>query len=739
MTRTDRLSLFRRSVLALAVCAAFAAHAADKKDAKSDEDDPIDLQASVSAGVAGVTGGSNDRAFFGEYNGLRNQDVYGLFGFNYSRLDRATGTWLEFVGTNLGLQTRELGASWRRQGAWSLSANYGELWRVNPYTVNTGVTGGGTTTPQSNYLTGGPGSGNDYELSTKRKALGLGGSYWITPELQAEVTWNGENKAGSTPFGIGASCPATVAPGCGWRPGVSTGSAVLFYPQQVDSQHNQVEARLNYGADALQLSFGYYGSFYSNNIGATTLGVPATLNNPVGTPLPLGPGLAAWLTLPVASAPDNNFNYFDLSGSYVFLPQLRANFKFAYSLAKQNQDFAGAGLGNAPAGITNLDGEVEGKLAQIRVVGTPIDNLTVVAEYRYSDNQDNTPIANYNVVLNTQFTNQTVSRTVNYGKLEGTYRFPWAIQGALGIDYTSLDRGTYTPTASYAGVSALRESNDTTRWWVELRRTLTESVSGLIKYTQSKQDGGGWLAPAAGGVGLVSVSDPAAQLGPNAIYMPTMADRDRDTVRLLLNWAATEALSVQFAVDYGTDRYDAPTQFALQKTQYQLYTLDANYALSDKWGFNGYLSVGKQTLDQSRPAGYVLAFDDSSFNAGVGFNGKIDAKWQVGGTLSYMSNVDKYEQTLVANPAPGSAELLGAAGGLPDIAFRRTDFRLFGNYAMSERSALRLDAVYQRYYYNDWAFNYSGTPFLYSDNTTLYLQPSQSVGYLGVTYTYAWK
>jgi hypothetical protein len=64
---------------------------------------------------------------------------------------------------------------------------------------------------------------------------------------------------------------------------------------------------------------------------------------------------------------------------------------------------------------------------------------------------------------------------------------------------------------------------------------------------------------------------------------------------------------------------------------------------------------------------------------------------------------------------------------------------LFGNYAMSERSALRLDAVYQRYYYNDWGFSYNGTPFLYSDNTTLYLQPSQSVGYLGVTYTYAWK
>ena len=33
-----------------------------------------------------------------------------------------------------------------------------------------------------------------------------------------------------------------------------------------------------------------------------------------------------------------------------------------------------------------------------------------------------------------------------------------------------------------------------------------------------------------------------------------------------------------------------------------------------------------------------------------------------------------------------------ATGGLPEILYRRTELRLFGKYALSEKSALRLDA-----------------------------------------------
>jgi hypothetical protein len=79
------------------------------------------------------------------------------------------------------------------------------------------------------------------------------------------------------------------------------------------------------------------------------------------------------------------------------------------------------------------------------------------------------------------------------------------------------------------------------------------------------------------------------------------------------------------------------------------------------------------------------------------------------------------------------------AGGLPDVVYKRTELRLFGTYGWTERSTIRFDAGYQRLTYEDWGFAYGGTPFLYSDNTTIYIKPSQNVGYLGLSYIYSWK
>ena len=738
MTQQARVPGLARSALALAVCAAFAgAQAQEKKE--GEEKSPIERQHTVELGVAGVSGDSADRAFWGQYNGMRNQDAYGIFNIDYSRRDTSTGTWVEFIGTNLGLQTRELGLNWSRQGDWGLWATYGELWRVNPYTVNTGVTGAGSAAPSATYLTGGAGSGGDYQLSTKRKGLGIGGSKWLGSELQFEAKVDSENKSGTQLFGVGNSCPSTTAPGCGYTPNVNTGSAVLFFPQPIDYNHTQVEARLNYAGQNLQLSGGYYGSFFSNDNGALYPGVPSTLNNPVNQPLPAGPGLRPLLSQPVALAPENQYNYFDLTGAYAFAPTVRANFKLAYSRATQDQEFSGAGLTGAPAGVGSLNGEVTSKLAQVRLVATPIPKLSIAAEYRYSDNEDSTPVVFYNQIAATSFTNQTLSKEVSSGKIEATYRLPWAIQAMAGIGYTSVERGTYTPTASYAGVSALRQDTDETTWWLQVRRSMTETLAGSISYISSSRDGSNWLAPAPGGVGLVGVTDPASQLGANAIYMPTMADLDRDKLRLLLTWMATDSLTVQFAADIGRDDYNLLSQYALQESKFDLYTLDVNYALSEAWNVNGYLSTGNQKLNQARPQGYILAFDEDSFNVGVGVNGKLGEKWKVGGTLSYISNVDKYAQTLGADAAPGSVQLLAATGGLPDITYRRTELRLFGSYAFSERSTLRVDAAYQHLTYDDWGYAYNGVPFLYSDNTSVYLQPDQNVGYIGVSYIYSGK
>lgn len=720
----------RRTAVAVAVLAACGAAHAQSSEA----------EASIAVGVGAVTGESADRGLFGQYNGYRDHDVRGLLGVDYSRRNAATGTLTEFVGTDLLLDTRELGFLWKRQGNWRFSASYGELIRRDPYTVNTGLSGAGTTAPQVSYLTGGTGTGGIFDLETKRKGLGLGFSKWIGPNVEFEVELKSENKDGSRLFGIGMNCPSTVAPGCLGSAGAAADWAVLMLPEPIDANHSQVEARLNYAGAKLRLSGGYYGSFYRNSNNTLNPNVGNTLNSPLGAPLPVNAQLQSILNLPVALPPDNEAHHFDVTGNYVFTPTTRANFKFAYSEAKQDQDFVGAGFAAAtlPAGVTNLAGKVETTLAQVGVSARPVPKLSLAAEARYEDRNDKTPLALYNLEGTTAYTNRNYSSTKLRGKLQASYQFPYALAGTVGVDYENIDRGTFTPSSAVAGISALRYETEEIGYRVELRRRMTETVSGAVSFVSSDRDGSNWLRDNSG-LGVTEVADPAAAFAATAIFMPTLADRKRDKARLLANWQATDSLSLQLTVENGKDKFTAPTVYALRDTKMSLYSLDGSYVLSDAWSFNAYLSQGRQKLNQARPAGYVLAFDNKTTSFGVGFAGKPGEKLDLGGALSFVNDKNVYDQSLDPGASLNTAALLAATGGLPAIEFRRTELRLFGRYALGKTSALRLDAIHQRSKFNDWSYAYNDVPFTYGDNTTLTLQQLQNVTFLGVTYIYSWR
>jgi len=725
---------WRKSTLAIALLATLGPAYAQTSE----------MEASVSAGIGGVTGEQADRALFGQYNGLRKDGPYGLFDVYYSRRNAATGSLVEFEGLNLGLETRELNFLWKRQGDWKFTANYGELVRYDPYTINTGLLGAGSTTPEVVHLGAGPGTGSDLDLKTKRTSLGVAFSKWFASGLQLDVSLKSEKKEGARLFGIGMNCPSAYALGCGPTTGASAGSAVLLLPEPIDANHGQIEARLNYADGKLQLSAGYYGSFYDNANATMNPRIPGSLNGPLGNLLPLSSGLQSILSLPVALPPDNQAHHFDLTGNYAFTPTTRANFKLAYAQATQKQDFAGAGLSGAPAGVANLDGRVDTTLAQVGISARPMPKLTLLAEARYEDRDDKTPIALYNQVNDAQgnpiytFTNRNLPYTKTRGKLQATYQFTSEYQGSVGAAYEKIDRGTFTPTSAVSGISALRSETEETGFNIELRRRMTETFSGSIRLETTDRNGSNWLVPNSG-LGVTEVTGPTTTFNSaTAILMPTLADRRRDKAKLLASWQPTEALSLQFDAEGGEDQYKGSDQ-GLRSTRMNLFSIDFNYAFSDAWSLNGYASTGTQTLNQSRPAGYILAFDNTSTNFGLGVIGKPNEKIDLGASLSFADDKSVYAQTLDATANAGSVALLAATGGLPDIVFRSTELRLFGKYALTKASALRLDVTYLRAKWNDWAYGYNGVPFRFSDNTTVTLRPEQDVTYVGFTYIYAWR
>ncbi len=713
---------FQRSLLALALSAVFVPlHA----HAEGDEAKPV---IGVSVGLGLVSGSSADRAQFGQYNGLRTPDAVGILGFDYSLRNQDKGTWVDFTGSNLGLETREMHLIWKNPGNWKMTADYGELVRYNPNSVNTGVLGIGSAAPQVVNLAGGAGSGSDVDLKTKRTGLGLGLVKWITPELQFQFDVKSEKKDGARLSGIGMNCPSVIAPSCG----ASTGWALLMMPEPISANHSQIEARFSYAIEKLRFSLGYYGSYYRNDNGSLNPTIPGVLNTTSNA------SLLDILRLPQSLAPDNQAHQVDLSGSFDFSTTTRATFKLGRTIATQNDSFAAAGLGGAPAGVSSLNGQYNTSTGKLSLSSRPVPRLSLLADLRYENRDDQTPIAMYNTEGTATYTNHSVPNRKTNSKLQASWAFDSDYRGTLGADRESIDRGAFTATSAISGISALRQKTDETTVRAELRRRMSDNFSGAITLSRSRRDGSNWLMDNSG-LGLTEVTNPSdtvAGLPSTAIYMPTLADRKRDKVKLFSDWQPTESLSLQLSAESGKDSFDTPSLYGLRDSRMGQLSLDWNYALSDAWALNGYLSQSLQNQNQVRPAGYVMAFDNRNLGANIGFTGKVSSTFDIGGSLSYMNDKSVYDQSLDALATQDIRALLASTGGLPDIMYSQTALKLFGRYVIDKGASVRVDFIHQRNNVNDWTWNYIGVPFTYSDGSTVVQKPSQSVSYIGVTYSY---
>jgi MtrB/PioB family decaheme-associated outer membrane protein len=697
--------------LALALLAGFGA--AQAADDTGEAQAPV-TTAAVSAGVGAASGDSGDRALFGQYNGLRRHGTVGLFGVEYSRFDPATGNVLSIQGTDLLLETRELGLRWKHPGDWKLGADYGELVHHDPLSSSTGP-----------------------DLRTKRTRLGIAFAKVLGPRLQLDVNLSSENKDGSRLFGVGMSCPSAVAPGCGVSTGTQVGWGVLMVPEPIDSNHTQVEARLTYAIGELRINGGYYGSFYRNALGNLTPNVPSTLNSALGTPLPPSPGLAAILGQPLALPPDNQLHQVDVGGVYAFTPATRLNFKVSHSEATQHQGFVAAGFTGAPAGVNDLGGRIDTTLVQAALTSRPLPRLSLLAKVRWEDRDDKTPIALYNIEDTSTYTNRRMPLTRSRGQAQATWRFTSETSGTVGADYESIDRGVFTSSSAAAGISALRQETAETGVRAELRRRMSETLNGSVILSHSRRDGSNWLRDNSG-VGVTEVPDSDPSLA-TAILMPTLADRRRDQVKLLADWQPLENLSLQFALQSGRDRFSTPSIYGLRDSDMDQLTIDANYALSSRWSLTGFVSHGSQTLRQARPAGVILDYDNRSTSLGLGVTGKPVAKLEVGGNFAWIDDRSIYAQTLEPAANAGAAALLAATGGLPDIVFRQSLWKFYGRYEVDKQSEIRVDLIHQRSHWNDWTWVYNGVPFTYSDGTVVGQQPRQIVTFVAVRYVYRWR
>jgi MtrB/PioB family decaheme-associated outer membrane protein len=779
MMRTNANNFgFRKSVIALAVVVAYGPAFAGVVDDTAQFTNPNASQVSVGIGMA--SGDESDRSIWGQYNGKRDHDVNLLLDFDYLTRDNATGTWTRAEGRDLGLDTRELRFSQERQGDWKYGIEYSGNVKHDIRTINTSMTGAGSTTPTLNYLAV-PGEGRDVNLEIKRTNVGVSLGKWFGPALQVEASYRHEDKEGARIFGKGFTCTSGAAPGCnGSTAGVDVGFGVVMTPEPIDSTTHQLEAKLNYLGDNFAVTAGYYGSIYNNGLSTLTPNVPGTMNNAIGAPLPVdvtgSTSLRAILNMPLALAPDNEAHQFYVSGNYSFTPTTKATFKYAYTHATQDDAFPSSF--SPPAGVKDLSGEVNTQLAQFGLTARPIKDLSLLANVRYEKKEDKTPVELYNIEGTSTFTNDPASSKRLVGKLEGSYMLPSNYRLTLGVDHESMERELPIDSTDVAGLSALRKKTDETGWRLEVQKVLSETLTGSLSYLSSKRDGSDWMTlstlnpanPAVtpaqlalinaycGGMACYGQNLPAAYIlalsnstgnaagvtNSTAILPSMLMDRQRDKWRLMADWNPTDRVSLQFLLENGHDNNDVNGAVrGLQDTDMKFYSVDAMYALSDAWKLTAYVSHGDQSMFVNHSTGYAMELNNKNTTLGIGVRGKATDKLSVGADLSFTNDVTKYVQdsdpTLLSGGATGTVATLATLGQLPDVKFSQTALKLYGNYALDKQSNVRVDLVHQLAKLKEWTWESNGTPFVYADNTTVTIDPKQTVNYLGVSYIHKFQ
>ena len=201
-----------------------------------------------------------------------------------------------------------------RARATERESRYNELWAVNADTGDTGVLGTGTTTPTALYLPAAQLAAIP-TTAAKPRATCSAGRNRLVRSFRLEGAQQREEEPGAQLLGIGNQCPSTATSGCSSlraslpAPGSSITHSRLTQPPPGSRRASTMRAHRCNSAVATT-------DHYLTNDKVRYAGSAVDAQRRNRQPLPAGTGRAGVPGATVALAPENQYNYFDLTGSY---------------------------------------------------------------------------------------------------------------------------------------------------------------------------------------------------------------------------------------------------------------------------------------------------------------------------------------------------------------------------------------------------------------------------------------
>jgi hypothetical protein len=274
---------------------------------------------------------------------------------------------------------------------------------------------------------------------------------------------------------------------------------------------------------------------------------------------------------------------------------------------------------------------------------------------------------------------------------------------------------------------------------LQLRRSLSQTVNGSIAYLHSRREGSDY-----------TLTNEAESDEINPIHI---ADRDRDRLRVMVDWMATEALTMTFNAEGAIDKYDFSTArpYGLREGTAANFSFDMAYSFADQWQLTGFYArdntkatqVGQRApTGTAAPAEKDAELEDIGDTLGAGLRGTLMPRLRVGADVLYVKNVNKYPEAVTLTGA-GTLYPAGITGPLPDIKNELTRFKLHAIWALQKGSDIRVDYIHERWQTDDWSWLFAnGSTFTYgttTDGTQVTQNPKQVADYLGIRYIYRFQ
>lgn len=480
---------------------------------------------------------SDDNPDFGNFAGLEEEGAFLALGTDlwYRGAD---GRYVLVYGDRLGLDSRQLFVEGGQQGRYRLALDWKEIPWIWSDDARTFYPGAGTTnqTLPPGWVTGN--TADMTQLAPNLRAVNIG--------HQREILRLGAAFETQSPWRYRVDLEHTERQG-----NFVKGASFLFTGTELvaplDQETTLIEAAVGYVRDRWQLEAAYQVSLFEANDAAVRWENPFPAFNQ---------GTQGELSL----APDNEFHQVLLSGAWQFNRSWNLAGQVAFGRATQDEAFLAPTLNQSltvPAlPAASLDGEINTRIANVRLNGHLTDRLRGRVVVRYDERDNATPRYPVPVVVTDTFPSGTfVNKPYSYERRSVE----------AGLDYR-LDRQVTL------SASARRQTID--RDFQEVHETTTRGFSFGVRATPderlvlrarfSRDERSNDFDPA--------LLDPFENPGLRRFHF---AEKDRDVVRVAADYAFTPRFSGGAYVEYADESY-GDTRIGLSEATDRIFGVDVS-------------------------------------------------------------------------------------------------------------------------------------------------------------------